>query len=236
MTSTDPGVTILGALATYNVVQNLIIPEKAYVPANLAMTVGLITFGRRSGLSLASMGLGGNRLQDGLLLGTAVGAAVGGVALAGAAHDRSSRLLLDERARAHGRGQVAYRVFARFPLGTALFEEVAFRGVLDGIWRLRRGKRAARLATAAAFGAWHILPTYLFYPEMGAARGSSGSSGVRVVAALSGAVLTGLSGFGFTALRERSGSVAAPWLAHAVFNTVSYLAARRAWSFADGAG
>ena len=153
MTSTDPGVTILGALATYNVVQNLILPENAYVPANLAMTAGLITFGRRSGLSLASMGLGGNRLQDGLLLGTAVGVAVGGAALAGAAHDRSSRLLLDERARGHGRGQAAYRVLARFPLGTALFEEVAFRGVLDGIWRFRRGKRAARLATAAAFGA-----------------------------------------------------------------------------------
>ena len=56
------------------------------------------------------------------------------------------------------------------------------------------------------------------------------------MAALSGAVLTGLSGFGFTALRERSGSVAAPWLAHAAVNTVSYLAARRAWSIADGAG
>lgn len=38
MTNTDPGVTILGALATYNVVQNLILSEKAYVPANLAMT------------------------------------------------------------------------------------------------------------------------------------------------------------------------------------------------------
>ena len=235
MTPADSGVSVLGALAAYNIVQNLMIPERAYVPANLAMTAGLVAFGRRSGISLDDdMGLGRERMRGGLLVGGAVGTAVGAAAFAAGSDRRLATWFLDERARGHRRGEVAYRVAVRFPLGTALFEEIAFRAVLDGLWRRSSGARVARLTTAVAFGAWHLIPTFRFYPEMGAARGSVPSVEERGEAALWGAILTGASGLGFTALRERTGSVAAPWLAHAAINTVSYLAARRAWRAVDG--
>lgn len=234
MAPADPGVTVVGALAAYNLVQNLIIPERAYVPANLAMTAGLVAFAHRSGTPLESLGLGRTRLSEGLRLGGAAGAVAGVAALGVSSTRRFDRWLLDRRARGHGSAKAAYRVIARFPVGTALFEEVAFRGVLDAMWRQRSGKGAARFVTAVGFGTWHILPTYRQYGEMGAAHSSTPSVGERSVAAFTGAVVTGLAGIGFTSLRERSGSVAAPWLAHAAINTMTYLVARHKWAVLDG--
>ena len=230
----DPGATVLGALAAYNLVQNLIVPERAYVPVNLAATAGLVSFACRSGVSVEEMGLGRGALREGLLAGGAVGAFLGLAALGAASSRRFDRWLLDQRARDHGSGEAVYRILVRFPLGTALLEEVAFRGVLDALWKRRSGRDAARLVTAVAFGIWHIVPTYRQYAEMGAAGSSKPSVAERSRAALSGAVLTGLAGVGFSALRERSGSVAAPWLAHSTINTVAYLASRQAWAVADG--
>jgi membrane protease YdiL (CAAX protease family) len=228
----DPGGSTLGALTAYNLAQNLIIPERAYVPANLAMAAGLVALARRSDLSFEAMGLGRGQLRKGFLVGSAVGGSMA-AAIALAASGRFDRWFLDERARGHGRGESAYRVAVRFPIGTALFEEVAFRGVLDGLLRRSAGDPAARAATAAAFGAWHLVPTFRFFPDMGAARGAPSSVKQRTLAALSGAILTGLSGFGFTVLRERTGSVAAPWLVHSAVNASSYLSARKAWLSSD---
>ena len=230
MVSPDPAATVVGVLAAYNFVQNVVIPERAYVPANLAMTAGLVAFAHRSGTSLESLGLGRAGLREGLRLGGAVGVGAGVAALGASSTRRFDRWLLDRRARGHGSAEAAYRVIARFPLGTALFEEVAFRGVLDALWRRRSGTSAARFVSAVAFGTWHILPTYRQYAEMGAAAGSTPSVGQRSVAACTGAVVTGLAGIGFTVLRERSGTVAAPWLAHASINTLSYLVARHKWA------
>ena len=44
-----------------------------------------------------------------------------------------------------------------------------------------------------------------------------------------GATLTGLSSFGLTWLRSRSGSLIAPWLIHSAVNTIGYLVGVRAW-------
>ncbi len=234
MCHVEPEVTAVGALAAYNLVQNLIIPDRAYVPANVAVTAGLVTFAVKSGMPLDAMGLGRAQVGDGLRLGGAVAAGIGAAAVVASSTRRLDRWLLDERARGHERGGAAYRSLVRFPVGTALFEEVAFRGVLDGLWRRRAGAGSARAVGAAAFGAWHLLPTFRDYPAMAIRNGPSASMRERCIAALSGAVITGLSGFGFAALRERSDSVAAPWLAHAAINAGSYLLARRAWQAAEG--
>ena len=226
--SSDPAVVALGILAAYNVVQNLLVPDRAYVPANLAVTSGLVAYARWSGLSSADMGLGAGQMRDGVIVGGSIFAAA---AVLGAAALRVPGIhpwLLDERARGHGRREAVARSVVRFPLGTALFEEVAFRGVLEALWRRRSGPSSARLVTAAAFGAWHLIPTFRLFPGMAGGRRQA-TLGERTLAAVTGALVTGLWSFGFSLLREGSGSVAAPWLAHAGYNVVSYLAARRAW-------
>ena len=121
-----------------------------------------------------------------------------------------------------------YRSLVRFPLGTALFEEVAFRGVLESLWSKRSGPTAARMVSAVAFGAWHLLPTYRLYPGMAVGSATPGRS-ERVLAALGSAVLTGTAGLSFSWLRGARNSVAAPWLAHASYNSLAFWAAWLAW-------
>jgi hypothetical protein len=223
----DPAWIATAAVAGYHLVQNLTLPDRAYVPANLAVTAGLVALGSRSGLTPAEMGLDPRDLPAGL----ARGAIAGGVVAAGAAAFSAIRpthpVLIDERAGGHGRGEAAYRTLARFPLGTALFEEVAFRGVLHGLWRRRLGSSGAEAATAVAFGAWHLLPTYRAF--LGSAVGSGSGRRRALAAAGGGALLTAISSPAFGYLRDRTGSIATPWLAHAAFNVSGYLAARRAW-------
>ncbi|MDH5293951.1 MAG: CPBP family intramembrane metalloprotease [Acidimicrobiia bacterium] len=228
MTRRDHSVAVLLMLAGYNVVQNLAVSERGYVPANLLASASMVRLGRRAGLSLGEIGLAPERAGAGLALGAVVATAVGASAAVAASNPRFHRWMLDERARGHNRRGATYRSLVRFPLGTALFEELAFRGVLDAVLR-RRSDRSARAVTAVAFGAWHLIPTFRLYPGMGLGNGNGSRRRERVLAALGSAVVTGVSSFGFTALRERSGSVVAPWLAHAAYNTGFYLAARQAW-------
>jgi membrane protease YdiL (CAAX protease family) len=120
-------------------------------------------------------------------------------------------------------------VLVRLPLGTALFEEVAFRGVVEGVWR-RSGasRREAVTAAAVAFGLWHLIPgTQALNGNPLDARVGTARSRAGVVTV--GAFLTGLASLGLSGLRERSGSLAAPWLTHAAINSAMYLSGVSAW-------
>jgi uncharacterized protein len=224
----DPALVALTAVGAYNVVQNLVVSERWYAASNVAVTAGLVAYARRSGASYADLGLSRGALGRGLLMGAGTVAATAVATSVAEASPRLSRLLLDGRARGHNRADVAAQLLVRFPLGTALYEEVAFRGVLKGLWTMRSGERTARTVTAVAFGAWHILPTVRLYPDMAGGRSES-PVGERAAATLAGVAITTVAGLLFDRLRVRSGSLIAPWLAHLGFSAVPYLAARRVW-------
>ena len=69
------------------------------------------------------------------------------------------RWFADDRVRAESRREVAYETLARIPIGTALFEEVAFRGVLTGLLLRTMAAGPAYAVSSAVFGLWHVLPT-----------------------------------------------------------------------------
>ncbi|WP_371750638.1 CPBP family intramembrane glutamic endopeptidase [Mycobacteroides sp. LB1] len=94
------------------------------------------------------------------------------------------------------------------PVGTVWSEELAFRGVLQPLASEVFGNRLGGILQAAAFGLAHIRP----------ARAAGDSIPVTVV-------VTGLSGWLLGWLRERSGSVAAPILAHLALNEVGAVVA-----------
>lgn len=224
----DPASLALAAVGAYNAVQNLVVPERWYTASNVAVTTGLVAYARRSGVSYAEMGLTRGDLGRGLLMGAGTVAATALATSVAEASPRLSRLLLDGRARGHNRADVATQLLLRFPLGTALYEEVAFRGVLNALWTRRSGERTARTVTAVAFGAWHILPTVRLYPDMAGGR-SENPVGERTAATVAGVAITTVAGLLFDRLRARSGSLVAPWLAHLGFSVIPYLAARRVW-------
>jgi uncharacterized protein len=231
MTEPNPWVPVV-VLAAYNLIQNFLIPPRYYVAANLGVGAGMVRLARKQGCSWDDLGLSPTGWRRGLAIGGAGAVLAIGAALATSTSSDLRRYLLDERAAKQSRRDVIYRSLVRFPIGTALFEEVMFRGVLYGMWR-QAGKshRAATALTAIAFGVWHLIPArdaLLGNPLED--RLTSRGSRLGVIAG--GASLTGVSSFGLTWLRTQSGSLLAPWLIHSAVNATGYLAGVQAWRIA----
>lgn len=94
------------------------------------------------------------------------------------------------------------------PAGTVWAEETVFRGALHTLAVRAVGPALGRLLQAIAFGLWHI-------PD---AR-KEGESILGTV------LVTGLAGWAFGWLAERSGSLLAPMLAHLAINEAGAVAA-----------
>jgi hypothetical protein len=94
------------------------------------------------------------------------------------------------------------------PLGTVASEEAAYRGALGTVAADAFGPAGGRLVQAAAFGLSHIA--------------DARSTGEPVVPTV---LVTGLAGWAFGWLYERSGSLIAPMLAHLAINEAGAVAA-----------
>ena len=155
-------------------------------------------------LARAPLGLRPPALYRGLRLGSAVATVVATV-VAGSAASTRARSAMGDRTLPEQPGRW---LALEIPLGTVWSEEMAFRGALSGLAADAFGPRRGRLLQAITFGLSHV-------PD---ARGS-GDSVVGTVA------LTGLAGWLFGLLAERSGSLAAPMLAHLATNEAGAIAA-----------
>jgi membrane protease YdiL (CAAX protease family) len=94
------------------------------------------------------------------------------------------------------------------PLGTVASEEAAYRGALGTVAADAFGPVGGRVVQAAAFGLSHIV--------------DARSTGEPVVPTV---LVTGLAGWVFGWLYERSGSLIAPMLAHLAVNESGAVAA-----------
>ncbi|HEX9352375.1 MAG TPA: CPBP family intramembrane glutamic endopeptidase [Streptosporangiaceae bacterium] len=205
--------------------------EKWYLAANLGATVAALAAAASSGLTATDLGLRPDRLAAGVRCGgpPALGLAGGWVILAAVPATRP--VLADQRiAGLTGRG-LAYQALVRIPVGTALWEEAAFRGVLQAALRRVLPGPAALAVTSTVFGLWHIRPTVdaLRINQVAECRRAAPGSVAWAVAA------TAAAGLLLSGLRERSGSLAAPVLLHLSANSGAILAAwavRNDWPFA----
>jgi membrane protease YdiL (CAAX protease family) len=198
------------------------------VAVALVFTVALTLLGLRSGLTWDDLGLGaGTRLRGARwALGSVVVVAAGYVlvaltpaatALEDARYDRSWTSTL-------------VTAFVVVPLGTVLWEEMAFRGVLWGQLHARWSAQGATLTSSLLFGLWHALPALRFAEanqavgQVGAATGTDSgwvATGVTVAATV---VVTFLAGLVLCELRRRSGSLLAPIGLHWATNGLGVLA------------
>ncbi len=198
--------------------------ESTYLLRNAAAAVVLLVVARAAGLSWADLGLGAGALDAGwrwgglaVLLAAVVTAALG--ALAGA-WPRLRPALADPRADLPP-GRLAFQVVVRIPVGTALFEELAFRGVLQAMAEEAVPVASGVVLQAVAFGLWHVGPTRLALRER--ARPPDPSGQARVVAAA--VVVTAVAGVVLGVLRAHTDSLLAPVLAHAAVNAFGLLLA-----------
>ncbi len=209
-------------LAAWN---NVVVPRLpgrpgVYEAVNGTAAGVLLGIARTAGFSSAELGLSGARLRAGAAWGGAAAAVVAAGLATGTAVPSARPLLRDSRVAGLGNGAVAYRVLLRIPVGTVLWEEVAFRGVLHAA--LDRDLPAGAAAVGAAlFGFWHVHPTRAAIR----ADAPGGSAAGRRVAVLLGCTGTAAAGALFTWLRQRSGSLLAPALLHLAANSGGLLAA-----------
>ncbi|MGY1711863.1 lysostaphin resistance A-like protein [Geodermatophilus sp. SYSU D00758] len=203
---------------------NLVVPRLpggAYVTANVTATAVLLGAARVAGLSWAELGLDPRRAGAGLRWGGACAAVVVAGCAVGLAVPATRPLFADARVAGAGAVELAHDVLVRIPLGTVLWEEVAFRGVLLAVLARLLPPRAAVAVSALVFGVWHVRPT----AGAVAANDLADGTPARVLLVVLGCLVTVGAGLVFAWLRVRSGSLLAPVLLHLATNTSGLLAA-----------
>jgi uncharacterized protein len=219
---------VVTVLAAVNVIDNRVAHASLVVgPAGAA---GLLLAARRAGISWRELGLGPGTWRRGMVWALAATGAVAVVFAIGAALPLTRGAFRDTRYDLGWRDALL-TAFVLIPLGTVLFEEVAFRGVLWGMLRRSRGTWTATAVSSALFGLWHVLPSLRLSSDnqaIGSAVGT-GTSGA-VLSVLGTVLFTALSGVVFCELRRRSGSLLAPVGLHWATNGLAVLASAAVWA------
>ena len=207
------------ALIAYNNLLNLWPPfHRFYVPINLgaaAVIIGL-ALGPLN-LTAETLGLTGNILSD------VAGGALAGLILTGPLYlallsSRLARLIADRRLEGSSHLEMLYRILIRIPVGTALLEEVAFRGVLF-VLLVDDGVVPAAVISSVAFALWHVVPT------LATAKVNRMLNGFGAWRAVTGGVVVTFGvGMVFVWVRLQAGGLGAPYGVHAAVNSSAALA------------
>jgi len=216
--STATIVGLVVVIAGIDVFANILVPEPARVPVKLGILCALVAWARRSaGLSWDELGLDRARLPAGLRLGGLV-ALVVAAAIALLVLVPGTRSFLESNdVAADSSTRHVLMPLVIIPLGTALFEEVIFRGVLLGVLLRSTSRLAAVIISSALFGLWHL------HAALGDAKGDGLAAALGTV--IGTIAVTTVAGALFAYLRLRSGSLAAPVLAHCATNSFAYVGA-----------
>ena len=223
------GLTV--GLVAWSLVANLVIGDLFYTTRNVVLSVLLLLLARRAGFDRSTLGLSREPAPRGLGWGAAAALVVAcvvavGVALADAIGPVAT--LLGDRRAALAPSELAFHTLVRIPLGTALFEEFAFRGVLLAALLRVTSTAWAVGWSSLAFGAWHVAPTVVALQLNGVDPASVGG----IVTVAGAAAITTIAGLVFCWLRIGSGSLVAPVLAHWATNSlglVGAMVAQRGW-------
>lgn len=203
------------------------IAARWYVPTGLIGSVVILWMGYRTGLGLSDIGLGRGTWVTGLIWSAGCLGLVTAVYVIGGSMRFTRRFLADDRA-ILGPATLAHKVLVNVPLGTVLFEELAFRGVGLAILQRTHGVVAAVAISSVAFGIWHILPSLIMHDANAAIGDVLGNDWRGRVLSVVGTVLgTAVAGVVFCLLRLWSGSLLPPMTLHWAINGLGFLAA--AW-------
>jgi uncharacterized protein len=185
-------------------------------PAHTSLVVGplaavlLLLLARVAGLSAEEIGLGRRYLGRGGVYAGACVAVVGAVYAVALALPATRPAFFDERYQVV-LGSAVMTALVVIPLGTVLFQEVAFRGVLWALVCSGYGATRATLVSSVLFGFVHVAPSLRLNRVNPAVAALVGPGGAGQVLAVIGAVsVTGVAGVLLCELRRRSGSLLAP--------------------------
>ena len=211
------GVVVGATLVVYSTLLNRWPPFNGiwYVPINVTAACVVVAVSAALGLNRAAFGLTGDVAMD-ALVGAAVGAAAVAPGFLLLLSRRTARLVADKRVAGLSGGAAAYQVLIRVPFGTALLEEIAFRGVLIGLF-VGEGRLRAAVLSSIFFGLWHVSPALNF----AAANKPTATAPVRWGIVATTVVITGAGGLLLSWLRFEFDSLGAPFGLHAALNSAA---------------
>lgn len=213
---------MIGILLAWTLVANLA-PQESALPLSLTAVALLLLAARRAGLSWDLMGLGKAGISSGVRIGSVSAGVVAAAVAVIAVVPASREYLADDRFIGVGVGKLLYETLVRIPIGTALAEEIAFRGVVLGLLLLWLSPFRAVVISSILFGLWHIGPAITALETSPAADLASGP--LATILEVGGqVVVTAAAGAVFARLRIRSGGLVAPVLTHWALNGTAYLA------------
>ena len=202
-------------LLLYGNLTSLFEPERRddfLLYSNWGLLALLLVWSRWAGFTLRDLGLAGARVRAGALWGIALGLAL---ALPPVAFIALAPIVTGEPVQAGDINdlsgtEIALRLALLVPVGTALFEEVAFRGVLYASWLRATDPRRAVLSTGVVFALWHIVITFNSVSDSEVVEAAP-LVALGYLASLLGLFLGGAA---FALLRWRTGGVAGPFFVH----------------------
>jgi membrane protease YdiL (CAAX protease family) len=207
------------AIALTDVLVTQLVPDAAELPVKAIIVAGFLWWARAgAGLSWTELGMGRAAVGSGLRTGLTV-AAVIAVAIAVLVAIPASRSFFtgDDAVTGASATERWLKPLVLIPLGTVVFEETIFRGVLLGVLLRVTSTRRAVIASAVVFGCWHLPP---------AISNASGSSLIAGLGTVIGTIaVTSAAGVGFAILRVWSGSLIAPVCAHVATNSFAFVGA-----------
>ncbi|HZA10365.1 CPBP family intramembrane glutamic endopeptidase [Mycobacterium sp.] len=198
MGSRVKALTLAGVLVGWSRTARLEIPARRHPLVQAGLAAGLVA------ITGAPLGLRPPALRSGLRLGTAAAA----VAAAGVAASTALPQVRAAMAERDLPAPAATWLGVQIPLGTVWSEEAAYRAALGTVAAEAFGRSTGRLVQATAFGLSHV--------------NDARATGEPVAATV---VATGIAGWLFGSMFERSRSLAAPMLAHLVINEAAAIAA-----------
>lgn len=206
---------LLAGTVFVNISRMTLVPEDWNLPYNVTLAIYALGLAVATGLSTQDLGLQRCRVRSGLRVGGLAFAAVTAVVVAAG----FLGLVSDGRADIAG-PEMLLRILVLIPVGTVVVEELLFRSVLHGLLRRMLSIGWASAAGAVLFGLWHV------YPTLHGGAISPADVDIDASMVVAGTFLTTCAAGGlFVWLRERSGSVVAPMLAHLATNSVTFLVA-----------
>jgi membrane protease YdiL (CAAX protease family) len=195
-------------------------PERTYLFVNPLMLLTLLLYASRRAGGLEAVGLGSKGLGRSLLLGVATGGLLSIVPLA-----FFHRPVLLDTPLEYGpvttmtRRELLKDICLRVPINIALLEELAFRGLLFDSLRVRYSDRAAVAGSALAFASWHVSVMSATITDQTNLAGAARLPGflrpyIPAIALVGGLISTGFAGACFAYIRQRTGHLAGPVVAH----------------------
>jgi membrane protease YdiL (CAAX protease family) len=213
--------TVVGfvlVIALVDVVANAVIAGAAQLALKLVIIAAMLWWAHSHvRLSWDQLGLGRGQVGSGVRLGLLAAVVVGAVISVAVALPATRSFFATSSVDTDSTLRHVLEPLLVIPLGTVVFEETIFRGVLLALLLCRSSQRVAVIVSAVIFGCWHLVPA------ISAADGKGVASAIGTI--LGTVAVTTAAGIVFAWLRLRSGSLAAPILAHIATNSLAYTAA-----------